>query len=151
MAMKKSGFTLIEIVATIGLLAVLVLGTLGYQFHASKSMQMAQAKVSATRLGLLVLENWKIEGGSEHYDPTTLNLGATEVAGSDLYLYVADEIPFYLDLSSSDIQANEETGVTLRELAVKVQWRLDYQQSIPERDDPSSTFQTHVRLDQSGG
>lgn len=151
MARQRSGFSLVEVVATIGVLAVLALGTISYQFHAVKRIRMAKAKMSATRLGLLILENWKIQGGSEHYDPTTLNLGAAELSNSDLYLFVVDEIPFYLDLSSHNVQSNEDMGVTLRELSVSVQWQSDYQQNIPESSDPSSTFYTYVRRDQSGG
>lgn len=147
----KSGFTLVEVVSAIGLLAVLSLGVISYQYHAAKRSRMALAKMSAARLGLMVLENWKIRGGSEYYDPAELGLGMNEVSGTDLYLCVVDDVPFYLDLSNSDVASNEETGVTLRELAVTVQWCSDYQRRVPEGDYPSSTFQTYVRLDQAGG
>ncbi len=151
MSRGKPAFTLVEVVSAIGLLAVLALGVISYQFHAVQRSRMAQAKMSATQLGLMVLENWKVRGGSDHYDPATLGLNVGEVAGSSLYLCVVDDIPFYLDLAASDVSSSIETGVTLRELAVTVHWQSDYQQEPPDRDDPSRTFQTYVRRDQSGG
>ncbi len=149
---ERAAFSLVEVVVTIGVLAVVALGALSYQFHAVKQVKRAGVKMSATRLGMLVLENWKIQGGAEHYDPTVLDPTATELPShADIYVFEVDGVSFYLDLSAENVQSSEETGVTLRELTVSVQWNPDYQEGLPDSDDPVSTFNTFVRCDQSGG
>ena len=150
--LRKPAFSLIEVVVTIGVLAVMALGALSYQFHAVKQVKRAGVKMSATRLGMLVLENWKIQGGAQHYDPTVLDPSATQLPNNDdIYVFEINGVSFYLDLSASDVQSNEETGVTLRELSVSVQWNPDYREGLPDSDDPISTFNTFVRCDQAGG
>lgn len=151
MRKRRYAFTLTEVAVTIGVLAILSLGAMSYQYYAMEKVRNANTKMAAARLGLLILENWKIQGGSEQYDPTSLNLGVEQIPNSNLFLLEVDDIPFYLDLASEDIVNDDQTGTTLRSLSVCVQWRLDYQKKIPGSDDPSSLFRTYVRQDQSGG
>ena len=151
MVKHKYAFTLVEVVITIGLLAVLALGALSYQFHAIKQVKRAGSKMSATRCAMLILENWKIEGGSENYDPANLDPSISRVSNSDKYVVVINDIYYYLELTASDVQSNDETGVTLRELAVSVQWNPNYNEGLPGSDAPISTFNTFVRCDQAGG
>jgi len=149
---RKRGFTLIEIVITMAILLIASLGVINYQYYAIKSAKIAQTKISATRLGTLILENWKSFGGSDTYDPTELNLGVVKLTSvENKYLITVDDVPFYLTLSARDIDSSEITGVTLRELSVFVQWNSDYLQEIPQSSDPATTFYTYVRQDQSGG
>ncbi|MBC8392815.1 MAG: type II secretion system protein [Deltaproteobacteria bacterium] len=151
MAKYKSGYTLVEVIITIAVLAVISLGTMGYQFHAVQQAKTAQAKMTAMRLGSLILENWRSQGGSDAYDPTALNLGIVELNAGEKYYYVINDVPFYLNLFKKDIDTNSTTGVTLRQLSVFVQWRADYQEMLPGNSDPGSTLFTYVRRDQSGG
>ena len=147
----KCGFTLVEVVVTIAVLLVVSLGAISYQYHAVRQAKIGRAKIAAARLGSLILESWKSQGGSDAYDPTTLDLGIAKSSTGEKYLLVVGGIPFYLELYSKDIDSNETTGVILRELSVFVQWRPDYEQQIPQSSDPSSMFYTYVRQDQSGG
>ncbi len=152
MVKHKSAYTLIEVVITIAVLAIVSLGAISYQFHAVQQAKVGNTKMAAARIGLLLLENWKSLGGSDAYDPAKLNLGIIKLTTeNNKYLATVDDIPFYLSLLSRDIDTSVTTGVTLRELSVFVQWRSDYQQETPESSDPGSTFYTYVRRDQSGG
>lgn len=149
---KQRAFTLIEVIITILVLAIVSLGTIGYHFHAIKRAKVANVKMAAARLGTLVLESWKSHGGDTAYDPETLGLDIVKLIDIDqTYLSIVDGMSFYLTLSSEDIDSNDTTGVILRELGVLVKWRSDYQQGIPQSSDSGTTFYTYVRQDQSGG
>lgn len=146
------GFTLIEIIIAMAILAIVSLGAIGYQFRAVRQTRIGNTKMAAARIGSLILENWKSHGGSDVYDPTELDLGITKLTTfENRYLITLDNVSFYLTLSARDVDSNSTTGVTLRELSVFIQWNSDYQQEIPESSDPSTTFYTYVRQDQSGG
>lgn len=152
MVKYRSAYTLIEVVITIAILAIVSLGAISYQFHAVQQARVGNTKMAAARIGSLLLENWKSFGGSDTYDPTALNLGIAKLnEGGNMYSVTVDGVPFYMSLLSRDIDTSAITGVTLRELSVFVQWRPDYQQETPEVSDPGSTFYTYVRRDQSGG
>lgn len=149
---QRRGFTLTEVVVTIAILSVVSLGVINYQFHAIRRTKLANSKMAAARIGLLILENWKNVGGSSSFDPTTLDIGIIDIEeGDDMYQLIVDNVPFYFNFSSQEIDANATTGVTLCQLQVSVQWRSDGQQQLPISSDPSSTFYTYVRQDQSGG
>ncbi len=147
-----NGITLVEVVITILVLAIISLGATGYNVYAMNQARTGNVKMAAARLGILLLENWKSHGGDTLYDPETLDLDIVEVEDQpDMYLAVVDDMSFYLTLSSEDIGSNETTGVILRQLGVLVKWRADYQQGVPESSDPETVFLTYTRRDQSGG
>ena len=145
------GFTLVEVIITIAVLSVVSLGAMGYQYHAVRRAKIGQTKMAAARLGSLLLESWKSRGGSDAFDPTTQNLGISELENGDRYRVTIDQIPFYITLTSDVKDANETTGVSLRQLSVFVQWNADYSEQIPTASAPGTTFHTYVRQDQSGG
>ncbi|MCJ7730403.1 MAG: prepilin-type N-terminal cleavage/methylation domain-containing protein [Sedimentisphaerales bacterium] len=69
------GLTLIEAVIAMAMLAIVVLGALGYQYYAALHARIARAQIVATRTAQLLLEDWKSTGGSTEYDPYKLKLG----------------------------------------------------------------------------
>ncbi len=69
------GLTLIEVMISMALLAIVVLGAMGYQYFAALHARIARAQITATRTAQLLLEDWKSTGGSTAYDPSTLGLG----------------------------------------------------------------------------
>jgi len=149
---QHCGFTIVEVLVTILVLAIVSLGTTGYHFHAVKRAKVGNVKMAAARLGTLVLESWKSHGGDNTYDPETLGLDIVELRNiHETYLSVVDDMSFYLTLSSEDIDSNTTTGIILRELSVVVKWRADYQPGVPQSSDPGTTFYTYTRQDQSGG
>jgi type II secretory pathway pseudopilin PulG len=74
------GLTLVEAVVAMAVLAVVVLGALGYQYYAALHSRIASAQITATRTAQLLLEDWKSTGdstggGLTTYDPSKLGLG----------------------------------------------------------------------------
>lgn len=148
---KPNGFSFIEMMIAILILAVVSLGTLSYQLHAVQRNTKSDTKMAAVRMGTLVIENWKSTGGSDGYDPTQQHLGISKVQNEDLYKVIIDNVPYYLSFTFQDLDTNVTTGVTLRELSVLVQWCEDCGDQIPGGSDPSTTLYNYVRRDQSGG
>jgi len=154
MITRKDGFTLLEVIIAMAIIAIVSLGTIDYQFHAIRQAKIANTKIAATRLGTLILENWKSFGGNDTYDPTTSGFDIVKLTSFEnetKYSVTVDDIPFYLTLSSNDIDSNSTTGVILRELSISIQWNSTYQEGLPQDSDPKTTLYTYVRQDQSGG
>jgi prepilin-type N-terminal cleavage/methylation domain-containing protein len=149
---NKSGFTLIEVIIASVSLSIIALGALSYQYFAAVHNHIALAQVTATRTGQLLIEDWKNNGGSAMYDPTSLNLGflKSDKDGWGYYI-VVDNLPMYINLISSDVAVDVAAGVTIRELDVRVAWRRDYKEDAPGADDPSVILTTYARIDAAGG
>jgi hypothetical protein len=128
---------------------VTALGTLCYQYQSVTHGRVAQAEIAATRLGQLLLEDWKSTGGDPAYDPTELGLGfvATSYPESDGYRITLDNQSFYMQLTQSNIDQDTVSGVTLRQIRVTVKWRKDYAPGAVSNDDPEIVFTTYVRCD----
>ena len=149
---QKSGLTLIEAVISAVCLSIIALGALSYQYFAATHNRIAQCQITATRTGQILVEDWKNSGGSGTYDPTSLQLGFLKTSEKGWGYYIAvDNLPMYVNLSSSDVIVDVTAGVTIRQLDVKVAWRRDYQDGAPETDDPSIILTTYARIDASGG
>jgi prepilin-type N-terminal cleavage/methylation domain-containing protein len=149
---NKSGFTLIEVIIASVSLSIIALGALSYQYFAAVHNHIALAQITATRTGQLLIEDWKNNGGSAMYDPTSLNLGflKSDKDGWGYYI-VVDNLPMYINLISNDVAVDVAAGVTIRELDVRVTWRKDYKQDAPEADDPFIVIITYARVDAAGG
>jgi Tfp pilus assembly protein PilV len=149
---EKSGLTLIETIIAAVSLSIIALGALSYQYFAATHNRIAQSQVTATRTGQLLIEDWKNSGGSAAYDPTSLQLGFLKASEKGWgYYIVVDNLPMYINLSSSDVEHDDAAGVTVRQLDVKVAWRRDYQNGAPETDDPFIVLTTYARVDATGG
>ena len=67
--------TLVEVMVAMAKTAIAALDTVGYQYHAARQSEVANAQIAATRTAQLLLEDCKSTGGSIEYDPTALRLG----------------------------------------------------------------------------
>jgi len=169
--------TLIEVMMALAVLVIASLGALGYQYYAVKQAQIARAQTAGTRIGQLLLEDWKSTGGSEEYDATDLGLGFSSelplAAGvgyplpDGVYSITVDNVPMVLVLSCEDVDYDSVAEVTLRQLSVSVVWvqepdadpqlgavisqqvtdKVNYHRGMREL----VTLTTYVRLDASGG
>jgi len=149
---KNSGFTLIETIIAAVCLVIIALGALSYQYHAAMHNHIARSQMIATRTAQLLLEDWKNNGGSAEYDPASLELGFIAADEKDWgYFVIVDNLPMYINLSGSEVVHDEEAGVTLRELIVRIAWKGDYTQEAPDADDPYVMLTTYARVDASGG
>ncbi|HUT31667.1 MAG TPA: hypothetical protein VMX13_17895 [Sedimentisphaerales bacterium] len=74
---QKSGLTLVEVMVAALAALVIVIGTMGYQYHCALDARKADVRVTGARLGLLLLDAWKtMLGDTVVYDPKT-DLGTT--------------------------------------------------------------------------
>jgi prepilin-type N-terminal cleavage/methylation domain-containing protein len=143
----NAGLTLIEAIVAMTIIAIAALGSLSYQYFGMKQDKTALVTLTATRLGELVLEDWKSTGGVAGYSPVPLQVGfQTGTAGS--YLITVDGVAFSTSLAYNDIATDTTAGVTLRQIAATIRWRNDMGQGTISSSDPSITFTTSVRKDQ---
>jgi Tfp pilus assembly protein PilV len=151
----SDGFSLIEVVLSIAMIIVVALGTLSFQYHGIKHSRSSEAQIAATRLGQLILEDWKSTGGDSDYDPAALGLGftASTTPETEGYKITLDYQTFYLTKSqelatvSSGSNPDSVAGVTLNQLSVTVSWRKDFGQGSISSSDHTLTFTTFVRRD----
>jgi Tfp pilus assembly protein PilV len=147
---KSGGFTFEEVMIAVALTCVLAIGGMGYQYYSIKDNQIAQAQVMATRIGQLLLEDWKSMAGDEDYDPESLKLGFEKTTGKEFgnYRITLGGQTFYLLKQFNDVDRDDLAGVTLREINITVKWRWDYAKGTVGDTDPTISLTTYVRRDQ---
>ena len=144
---------MVEVMVAASITIIIALGTLCYQYYGVKHSRASQAQVTATRIGQLLLEDWKSTGGDPDYDPLALDLGfASPVpANPGHFLITLDNQTFYIQLAQQlvPIPNNPDpvNGVTLNQLNVTVKWRLDYGLGATTAGDPEVSLTTYVRRD----
>ncbi|MGA2094406.1 MAG: prepilin-type N-terminal cleavage/methylation domain-containing protein [Sedimentisphaerales bacterium] len=147
-----AGFTLIEVMVAVAVTIIVALGTLSYQYYGVKHDRMATAQLAATRIGQLVLEDWKSTGGDPDYDPTTLGLGFTATGPGETgnCFIILDDQTFYIQLVQSNPPApfhDDVAGITLSQIRVITKWRQDYARGPLVASDHTITLTTYVRRD----
>lgn len=177
------GFTLIEVIVAMAILAIASVGALGYQYYAARQARIAKIKMVSTHIANMLLQDWKSTGGTEQYaeeGPADLGLGFSEPSDDPAfdsegipgdmaeYNITVEDIPMLVVLAWGDVEYDEVTNVTIRQLAVRVFGGVGTTQSgrivaeqltseqavdIIERPEPVEpvTLTTYVRLDGSGG
>jgi prepilin-type N-terminal cleavage/methylation domain-containing protein len=80
---KKSsrGLTLIEIMVAIVLIAIAVIGAMGFRYFCALDARKADVQITGARLGWMLLENWKAAGGDGTYQPEMNRTQLPEWAG----------------------------------------------------------------------
>jgi prepilin-type N-terminal cleavage/methylation domain-containing protein len=135
----KNGLTLIEIMIVVLLMAIAVIGAMGFRLYCVTDAKKADVQAGAARIGSMILENWKGNGGPLNYDPaSSLNIFTsqfviTRVGTSDNYwvqdkansVNASDGIHYYIMLSFS-----AETATLPKELNVAVSWLKNYRNVI---------------------
>jgi hypothetical protein len=142
--------TLIEVMLAVSVIVIAALGTLCYEYLCVDHIRYARAQLTATRIGQLLLEDWKSTGGSDTYNPEYLQMGfnSTSSLPAGRCETVIDGLPFYIWYSKRDVSKDDFAGVTLREIDVLVRWNRDLGRGAVTIDDPSIHFTTYVRRDQ---
>ncbi len=145
----RDGFTLIEVMVAASITVVAALGTLCYQYYGVKNSRVSQAQLTATRIGQLLLEDWKSTGGDQDYDPAALGLGFVDPTGAETGTcrITLDNQTFYMLLEQSPIDEDTVAGVTLCQIRVTVKWRMDYSPGATTSQDPEIFLTTYVRRD----
>lgn len=146
---KRRGYTLIELMLASSMLVVVVMGTLQYQYFAVRHAKKADAKQTALKTALLLIEDWKSTGGMTNYDPVQLQLDFQEI--NNEYSIIVDELPMQIAMTTQDQAVDAITQAILRRLDVEVKWNKDYSSGPLESDNESLRLTTYVRVDQASG
>lgn len=155
------GLTLIEVVVATVIISVASIAALNYGYHGAVQRRRARAHAGAVRVGRLLLEDWKANGGSIFYaravrgtpNPLELDMGFEYVKMTHkvggliecIYEFSVDTIPMRIVLT-------RPTGyLRLVPLTVTVQW-LD-SGSVTDKDRLGNKVEltTDVRIDQVSG
>jgi hypothetical protein len=142
--------TLVEVMLAVSVIVIAALGTLCYEYLCVDHVRTARAQLAATRVGQLLIEDWKSTGGAENYNPESLQMGfvlPAEVPPGQ-FMTTIDGLPLHINMSMRNVAVDEEAGVTLREISVMVRWKKDFSNNAPGDDDPRINLTTYVRRDQ---
>ncbi|HBG28251.1 MAG: hypothetical protein A2Y10_09710 [Planctomycetes bacterium GWF2_41_51] len=121
------GFSLIEAIIAMLIIAIAAAGTLSCEFFIAKHSRQARAEMIAARTAQLLIDDWKACRGISNYDPTSsLNCGFTENAGQ--YFITVDRLPLYFSLNSAVIDAT--VNPNLKQITVTAEWRDDYSEGL---------------------
>ncbi len=142
---RRRGFSLVSVMIAMTILLAALIGTSNFTYCSTLDSRKAAAKTAASRIGLMLCENWRGVGGVETYDPAT-SLGSaltiTPSAGPDKrgdftllgsYTIALNGADYYITLSWKDVS----TG--LRALNVIVAW-VQREQGTSGPDDADQSF-----------
>ncbi|HSV27165.1 MAG TPA: hypothetical protein VLH60_04660 [Sedimentisphaerales bacterium] len=139
---------MIETAIALAVISVATAGSLAYQYHAARHIRIAHAELAATRIGQLLVEDWKSRGGESNYDPVALNIGFSAVPMADHYIITVDRVRFHVWLVNVD--ETMHFGGTLRRITVTIRWRGNFDAALPDPlTDPLLVFTTYVRKAQN--
>jgi prepilin-type N-terminal cleavage/methylation domain-containing protein len=138
---RKRGVTLVEVVIAMVLLAMAVLGAMGFRYYSASDARKADMYNNAARFSSLLLESWKGIGGLERFDPIEtfgeeFDIYESEIGppvpsgfiGLARYRIDFDRLNYYVTLSYKDATDTEP-----RTLNVDTSWLLSHQ----SMNDPS--------------
>ena len=142
--------TLVEVMLAVTIIVIAALGTLCYEYLCADHVRFARAQLAATRIGQLLLEDWKSAGGADNYNPEDLQMGFSLPAElpAGTYMTTVDGLPLYITMNYDDVATDDFAGVTLRKIAVVVRWKNDTGRGVVTEDDPRVVLTTYVRRDQ---
>ena len=142
MKKKSDGMTFVEVIIAVAIVAVAILGTMAFRYYCNINARVSDVQMTAARIGLLLLEDWKAAVGSTTYSPigrfpadpnlviTTGGSGASTPTGftalNNNYQVRSNRVVFNSTLSYQDDTANSPPLVP-RKLNVHITWRPDWQ------------------------
>ncbi len=152
----RSGVTLISTLISIAIILTALIGTISFRYYATLDARKAAAQTTASRIALMLCENWRGINGDTDYDPVAYlgsNIKLTQSEGISepddftllgSYNIIPDEedddaegADYFVTLSWKDIQPG------LRALNVVVSWAQRGQRGL-ENTDKSFRLTTYV-------
>lgn len=138
---RSRGVTLIEVMVAVLAVIVIVIGAMNFQYYCARDARMADARAMAVRLGLLLLEDWRVDQGVDSYDPQSASPvppwtefdddggdpglpGLAYVLGDDCYLIRLGGVYYFVKLSYQD--DDPEAPRRLRTLNATIAWLPDF-------------------------
>ena len=126
---KMSGLTLIEIMVSILIMAIVALGAMGYRYYTTIDTIKAEKQIAAARIALLLCESWRGVQGRSTYDPVANYQSDISISGSSQgpsvpggltslssYKILSEDTSYYATLAWKDVSSG------IRELNVAVEW-----------------------------
>ena len=141
----RRGFSLVSIMIAIAILLAALIGTSNFRYYSALDAKKAAAKITASRIGLMLCENWRGLGGTKTYDPVaylgsdltiTTSTGPAEPNDFTLlgsYTVTVNGANFYITLSWKDVSAG------LRALNIIVAW-AQREQGTSSLNDADKSF-----------
>ena len=127
---SAAGLTLVEIMTSIVILLIAVLGTSAFRYTAALGARKADLRIAAVRTALLLYESWRGVKGNQTYDPIANYGSELAIEASDegpaapagftalgSYRIVVDGVNYYTTLSWKDMSPG------LRALNVVMAWQ----------------------------
>jgi prepilin-type N-terminal cleavage/methylation domain-containing protein len=146
---KNRGMTLMEVMIAVAIVIVAALGTMCYEYLCVDHVRIARAELVATRIGQLLIEDWKSTGGAADYNPEDLRMNFDLPDGlMTNCVTVVDGLPLHISMTHSQVEKDDFAGTKLSELNVVVSWKKDFGSGTPQDDDPRVALVTYVRQDQ---
>jgi prepilin-type N-terminal cleavage/methylation domain-containing protein len=143
---RQRGFSLVETAIAIAVIAIAAFGSLAYQYLAEKHLKIARAEFAATRIGEMVVEDWKSQGGAANYDTTLLPTGFGFNGTYPNYTVAVDGITFHISLASVNlVNPPDFYAGTMYQLSATVRYRYDFGADAPGANDPILFFTTYSR------
>jgi hypothetical protein len=125
---SRGGFSLVSVMIAMAVLLAALIGSSNFSYYCTRDAQKAATKIAASRIGLMLCENWRGLRGAETYDPATSLGSALTITPSDgpekledftllgSYTITLDGMNYYATLSWKDV------SVGLRTLNIMVVW-----------------------------
>ncbi len=125
---RHHGFSLISIMFAIAILLAALIGTSNFRYYSALDAKKAAARITASRIGLMLCENWRGLGGIDTYDPVaylgsdlTISTSTGPAKPTDFtllgsYTVTVNGANFYITLSWKDVSAG------LKALNIIVAW-----------------------------
>lgn len=149
------GFTLVEVMAAIAVLAIAALGASAFRYHAALAARTADLQTTAARTALLLCESWRGTSDTSTFDPTQLTTSDPDSALAIETSYEGPAVP--ADFTPLGIYAITIDGVNynavlswkdispgLRALNVIVAWNPRGSQSeLPDKLFKLTTYITN--------
>jgi hypothetical protein len=148
---NRRAMTLLEVMMAVSFVIIAALGTMCYEYLTIDHVKIARAELTATRIGQLLIEDWKSTGGDLDYNPEDLNMGFDLPDGlMTNCVTVVDGLPLHISMTESPVEGGVDTfsGTKLSELSVVVSWKKNFGSGAVEDDDPRVDLVTYVRQDQ---
>ena len=131
---KPAGLTLVEIMISLVVILVIVVGAMKFRYSAVLDAREADARITASRLGAMLLNAWVARVGSTSYDivaefnpgiPIELSTSGPDVPTGftelNKYHITCDNVHYYATLSHQPTSSGQAGKVT-----ITLNWFNDY-------------------------
>ncbi len=124
---NRHGLTLIEVLVSLLIVVIAVIGAMMYRYYATSSARLADVHAGAGRVSLLILQGWKGAAGRTDYNPATaigsevqgspdIAIGALSGGQYPVQLTGGTDTYYFVSLSYNDVDG----GPGIRKLIVGV-------------------------------